>query len=157
MTTDSVTSPFSDRHAVLLRRCGACLVFLSLATGLVLAVEHAHLGGPGDQLAYYAQAAELIPFTHHYYGPGYFLALRIVHDLLRVEWFAAGKILSWLSTCVLLFLCHVLFKRVLEAPMNWLALGLIAANPTLVNCSYSSLTFAYGAVWVVAGFVLTVL
>jgi hypothetical protein len=147
---------FVDQHAIILRALGLALVVASLATSLVLLTRHTHLGGPGDQLIYYAQAGNLLPFEDHYYGPGYFLALRVVHDLFGVEWFTAGRLLSWLSACVFLALCDLLFRRLVNTPWNWLALGLVAANPTFITYSYSSLTFAFGSMWVVAAVVVTI-
>uniref|UniRef100_UPI00397DA025 hypothetical protein n=1 Tax=Salmonella sp. SAL4438 TaxID=3159893 RepID=UPI00397DA025 len=55
-----------------------------------------------------------------------------------------------------ILLCHLLFRRLLSAPWHWLALALVAANPTFISHSYSSLTFTFGAMWVVTGIVLTV-
>lgn len=154
-TSDRETA-FVDQYAAALRAIGVALVIASLATSLFLVSRHTHLGASGDQLAYYDQAGKLLPFTHTYYGPGYFVALRVVHDLFRVEWFTAGRLLSWLSACVFLALCHLLFRRLVNTPWNWLALGLVAANPTFITYSYSSQTFAFGSMWVVAAIVVTI-
>jgi hypothetical protein len=140
----------------ILRAIGLALLVGSLGTSLALLTIHTNLGGAGDQLTYYAQSARLFPFTDNYYGPGYYVALRAVHDLLGVEWFTAGKILSWISACSLIFLCHLLFRRLLSMPWNWLALALVAANPTFISHSYDSGTWMFGAVWVVAAILLTV-
>jgi 4-amino-4-deoxy-L-arabinose transferase-like glycosyltransferase len=145
-----------ERHSPLLRASAVLLVVVSLTASLILLTKHTHLGGPGDQLSYYTQAAQLLPFTDHFYGPGYFAGLRVVHDLLGVEWFTAARLLSWLSACVFIYLCHLLFRRLLEPPLNWLALGLVAANPTLISEAYGSTTIVFGAVWVLAGIVATV-
>ena len=145
-----------ERQATVLRAIAMVLVVLSLTASLLLLTRHTHLGGPGDQLMYYTQAAQLLPFTDHFYGPGYFVGLRLVHDLLGVEWFTAARILSWISGCVFIYLCHLLFRRLLEPPMNWLALGLVAANPTFISESYGSTTILFGAVWLIAGIVATV-
>jgi hypothetical protein len=152
---DEDAAIFPARHGRLLRIISILLVIMSLSASLVLLTKHTHLGGPGDELGYYDQAAHLLPFTDHFYGPGYFVGLRVVHDVFRVEWFTAGRILSWLSACVFVYLCHLLFRRLLAAPLNWLALGLVAANPTLVTESFGSGTLVYGAMWVVAAIVAT--
>ena len=156
MSFDHSTAVFSEQHSRFLQAIGVLLVVLSLTASLILLTRHTHLRGGGDQVFHYAQAAQLLPFTEHFYGPGYFVALRVVHDLSGVEWFTAGRMLSWFSACVFISLCHLLFRRLLDVPLNWLALSLVAANTTFISESYTSDTIVYGAVWVLAAIVLTV-
>src|SRR5262249_32074161 len=94
MRLDLGKTVFAEQYSRALRAGAIFLVVISLATSLVLLTQHTHLGGPGDELGYYTQAAHLLPFMDNYYGPSYFVALRVVHDILRVEWFTAGRILS---------------------------------------------------------------
>jgi 4-amino-4-deoxy-L-arabinose transferase-like glycosyltransferase len=113
------------------------------------------MGGPGDQLSYYEQAAKLFPFTHTAYGPVYFVVIRLVHDWLGLDWFLAGKITSWVSAGVFLALCFYLFKHILGREICWLALALVAINPTFIGESYDALTIMFGASLALAGIVLT--
>jgi hypothetical protein len=137
------------------RPASLAAVAVSLVTSLVLLFLHGNLSGPGDELVYHAQAAQLIPFTHHYYGPSYFVALRLVHDS-GLDWFTAGKVISWLSACVFLALSWLLLKRVLgEDHLAWPALALIALSPLFISESYTSKTMMYGAVWSLAAITMT--
>src|SRR5262245_13450088 len=104
--TARVSGPTIPRRWDCLLRCCGCDPLLSrlgfvmaasaatvsLSSSLVLLTVHRTLSGPGDQLDYYRQAGQLLPFTDNYYGPGYFIALRVVHDLTRLDWFEAGKL-----------------------------------------------------------------
>ena len=136
-----------DENAVVL---GVAAVVAALVVGARLLMLNTELGGPGDQLVYYAQAGRLLPFTNQWYGPSYFVALRIVHQLSHLEWFMSGKVLSFVSICVYLVLCERLFRRVLSNTAHWLALAVIALNAQVISMAYSSLTIAYGAAWMLA-------
>jgi len=122
-------------------------VIASLATSLVLVVKHDVYSGPGDELRYYPQAERLIPFHDHYFGPGYFVAIRVVHDVFRVDWFLAGKLVGWLSACFVLAMTWAICRRVLGKESAKLATALVALNPVFIGQSYSSLTIMYGATW----------
>src|SRR2546428_5909777 len=123
---------------------------LSMVTSLVLLAHYAVLGGPGDHVEYYQQASHLLPFVHNYYGPGYFVAIRLVHDALQLDWFSAGKLVSWLSAGAFLVFCWVLFERLLGAPTSWYAFMLVAITPTFITQSYAADTNMYGAAWSLA-------
>jgi hypothetical protein len=120
---------------------------LSLVASAALAVGHTNLGGPGDELRYYAQASKLLPFIDNYYGPSYFVALRLVHDIAGLSWFASGRLISWVSACAVLMLCARFFQNVLPRGAAYLALAVVALSPDFIAQSYSSLTFMYGTVW----------
>lgn len=129
----------------------ACALVWSVSAGLWLNLHHVTLSGPGDQLSYYTQAQRLIPFIDHWYGPGYFVALRVVHDLLGYDWLAAGKLIGFVSTLGIITICWFLFRRVFRDPaLAWLATALLALNPELIRQMYSDLTIPFGAVWVLA-------
>jgi len=113
------------------------------------------MGGPGDELQYYEQAAKLFPFTHTAYGPVYFVWIRLVHDLFGIDWFVVGKITSWMSAVLFLLLCYQLFKCVLGPETCWLPLALVAINPTFIGESYDALTIMFGAWLILAAVVLT--
>lgn len=136
-----------DRWRVSARSVGITSCAFSLVASAGLALRHTNLGGPGDELRYYAQAAKLLPFTDNYYGPSYFLALRLVHDIAGLSWFASGRLISWVSACIVLLLCTRLFHRVLPRGAAYYALALVALSPDFISQSYSSLTFMYGTVW----------
>jgi MFS family permease len=120
---------------------------LSLVASAVLALRHTNLGGSGDEVRYYAQAAKLLPFTDHYYGPSYFVALRVVHDITGLSWFASGRLISWLSACAVLLLCARLFDHVLPRGASYCALAVVALSPDFITQSYSPSTFMYGMAW----------
>jgi 4-amino-4-deoxy-L-arabinose transferase-like glycosyltransferase len=120
-------------------------VTLSLTTSWALLWENQVLSGPGDQLEYYRQAARLIPFTNHYYGPGYFIAIRTVRDVFGVEWFEAGKLVSWMSAWFVLLWTWLLASRLAGRLRGLFALTLVAINPVFISQSYSSLTIMFGA------------
>jgi len=122
-------------------------VIASLATSLLLLVKHDVYSGPGDELRYYPQAERLIPFEDHFYGPGYFVALRVVHDLFQADWFLAGKLVGWFSACFVLMMTWEICRRVLGRESAKLATALVALNPVFIGQSYSSLTIMYGATW----------
>ena len=126
---------------------GLCAIAISVVVGMVLFNRHTALSGPGDQLSYYAQAEDLLPFKDHYYGPGYFVAIRVVHDLLNTGWFTAGKIVSFVSTIGILAVCGFLFRAVLGNNLGWLAIGLLALTPDLIGQMYTDLTIPFGTVW----------
>jgi hypothetical protein len=130
-------------------------VTLSLALGMVLVVLHRHLGGPGDTLGYYRQAAQLIPFRDHFYGPGYMVAIRILRDLFDIEWFTSGKLVSWLSTIVIVAASFRILDRTLGRPAAWLALALLAINPLLITMSYSTWMHTFGAATVLVALAAT--
>lgn len=138
------------RGRVAARWIAAAAATLGLGTGLVLAFEYVTLGGPGDQLRYYDQAAHFFPFTDNWYGPSYFLALRLVHDLFRIDWFTSGKVIGFASACAFLYLTVLLLRRALPDSVSWLAIALVALNPELISESYSTMTVLYGAVWTLA-------
>jgi hypothetical protein len=131
------------------------IVIGSLVTSLILLILYREMGGPGDPLDYYEQAARLIPFTHSLY-PGYILVIRLIRDLFRLDWFLVGKITSWLSACAFLALCYFLFKHLLGAETKWFALTLVAMNPTFIGESYSPLTIMLNAALLLAAIVLTI-
>src|SRR2546428_4066948 len=123
---------------------------LSMVTSLVLLAHYAVLGGPGDHVEYYQQASHLLPFVHNYYGPGYFVAIRLVHDALQLDWFSAGKLVSWLSAGAFWGFGWVLFERLLGAPTSWYAFMLVAITPTFITQSYAADPNMYGAAWSLA-------
>lgn len=127
------------------RRIGLASVATSLSVSFVLMLLYREMGGYGDQLSYYERATKLLPFNDNYYGPVYFVALRLVHDVTRLSWFASGKLLSWLAAAVTLFLISRLFLSLLPRSAAWLSLTLVAVNPTFVGESYSALTSMVGA------------
>jgi hypothetical protein len=136
---------------------GALAVTISLSSSLVLLIENRVLSGPGDQLTYYRQAAQLLPFTDHFYGPGYFVALRVVHDLTGLEWFAAGKLLSWISAWMVLLCTWLLARNLLGREPALLVVTLVALNPVFIDQSYSSLTAMFGAALALAAILATTL
>ncbi|MGI8499261.1 MAG: hypothetical protein ACR2OG_16945 [Gemmatimonadaceae bacterium] len=140
----------------LARRIGIAAVGLSLCASFVLMILYRELGGPGDQLVYYQQATKLLPFNDNYYGPVYFVLLRVVHDTTRLGWFASGKLLSWFAAIVTLFLVGRLLLVLLPRSVAWLSLALIAANPTFIGESYSALTSMLGAAMITLAICLTV-
>jgi hypothetical protein len=123
---------------------------VSIIVGLWFFSQHVTLSGPGDQLTYYRQAARLLPFEDHYYGPGYFVAIRVMRDVFNLEWLTAGKTVGLLSTLGVLAVSAVLFRRVLGTNLGWLALGLLAISPDLIGQMYTDLTIPFGAVWILA-------
>ncbi len=136
-----------DRWRISARSVGLTSCALSLVASAGLALRHTNLGGPGDELRYYAQAAKLLPFTDNYYGPAYFVALRLVHDIAGVSWFASGRLISWVSACSVLLLCGRLFNQMLPRGASYYALALVALSPDFIAQSYSSLTFMFGTAW----------
>jgi hypothetical protein len=72
-----------------LRRVAIVAAFASLLTAGILALLYREMGGPGDQLDYFDQAARFIPYVHNYYGPGYLIALRVVHVATSLDWYCA--------------------------------------------------------------------
>ena len=140
----------------LARAFGLCAVSLSVVVGVMLFSRHTTLSGPGDQLSYYFQAGKLLPFTDHYYGPGYFVALRVVRDLLNTDWLTAAKTVSFVSTVGILVVSAFLFRAVLGNTLGWLALGLLALTPDLIGQMYNDLTIPFGAVWLLAAIAVTV-
>jgi hypothetical protein len=142
-----VRARFWDGRRITASSVGISSCALSLVASAALALRHTNLGGPGDELRYYAQAAKLLPFVDNYYGPSYFVALRLVHDITSLSWFASGRLISWVSACVVLMLCARLFQHVLPRGAAYIALALVALAPDFIGQSYSSLTFMYGTVW----------
>ena len=136
---------------------GTVAVVVSISTSLCLLFLHDVLSGPGDQLTYHRQAERLIPFTDHYYGPGYFVMLRLVHDVTGTDWFVAGKIVSWISACLFLFCTGVLSRRLLGRDQGMLVLALVALNPTVIGQSYYESTIMFGAALVLASITATTL
>jgi hypothetical protein len=136
---------------------GVVVVILSLSTSLCLLFLHRVLSGPGDQLNYYHQAERLIPFTDHFYGPGYFVAIRLVHDLTGADWFVAGKILSWLSACLFLLCTGTLARKLLGRDPGMLVLALVALNPTFIEQSYYGSTIMFGSALILAAITATTL
>jgi hypothetical protein len=109
------------------------------------------MGGPGDELEYFEQAARLIPFVHHYYGPGYFVALRLVHMALPLDWFSSGKVVALFSLGAFLLACHALFGRILGERGRWLALLILALNPQVLLGGYEVTNNMYAAAFLIAG------
>lgn len=128
---------------------GACAASILVAAWLAL--RYREMGGPGDQLEYFQQSAQLIPFTHNYYGPGYFFALRLVHMALPLDWFSAGKVIAVVSLGFYLLVSAALFGRILGERGRWLALLLLALNPAVVFGGYEVTTNMYAAPFVLAG------
>jgi hypothetical protein len=137
------------------RIVGLLAVGGSLAASLFLLLQYRELGGPDDPVDYYRQAARLIPFDDHFFGPGYFVTLRALHDLTRLDWFTTGKLLSWLSACAVLLLSFRFFKTLLPGFAAWLCLALVAWNPAFIGESYSALTTMFGAAVLLAAVVMT--
>ena len=119
----------------------------SAAASLLLLIKHDVLSGPGDQLGFYAQAERLLPFKDHYLGPGYFVTIRLVHDLLHLDWFLAAKVISLVSAWLSLILTFLIARQLLDKTSARFATALVAINPIFISQSYSSLTIMYGAVW----------
>jgi hypothetical protein len=136
-----------DRWRISARSVAITSCALSLVVSAVLALRHTNLGGSGDAIRYYAQAAKLLPFIDNYYGPSYFVALRLVHDITGLSWFASGRLISWLSACAVLLLCARLFDHVLPRGASYCALALVALSPDFITQSYGPSTFMYGMVW----------
>jgi len=143
-----------ERRESWLRLAAIGAIVLSLVISAAFGFLHRTLGGPGDQLLYYTQAGHLTPFVDHYYGPGYFVVLRLLKGASGLEWFAAGKLLSWLSAAGFLLCSYRLLIRVLPGPYCYAAVILVALNPTVITMSYSSLTVMFGALTVTAAVVL---
>jgi len=127
----------------------------SLAISLVLLLLYSEPTGPEDQLVLYRQAAQLLPFVNNYYGPVYFAALRLVHDITHVDWFMTAKLTAWLSCWAFLGLSYPLLKHLLGTPTSLVALALVAFNPTVIWQAYLPMTIMFGAAWVLGGIVLT--
>ncbi len=136
---------------------GVVAVILSLSTSLTLLFLHRVLSGSGDQLDYYHQAERLIPFTNHHYGPSYFAAIRLVHDVTGVDWFVAAKILSWLSACLFLLCAATLARKLLGRDPGMLVLALVALNPTVIEQSYYELPIIFGSALCLAAITATTL
>lgn len=134
---------------------GASAAVLSLLVSLILLGKHQVLGGPGDELDYHQQAANLIPFKSNYYGPFYYIALKLVHSLPGVDWFLSGKLLSWISACGVLLLTSLIARKALGNQQGMLVLALVAINPIFIDTSYSSYNVMFGtlialsAIWAV--------
>lgn len=132
------------------RLIGLMVAALSLASSLFLLVRHDVLVGPGDHINYYKQASHLFPFVDNYYGPGYFVTIRVLHDAFQLDWFTAGKLTSWLSAWAFLILCWLLFARILGSPTSWYPLVLVAMNPTFITQSYAADAMMNAAAWSIA-------
>lgn len=137
-------------------RIAAAAAVGAVAAAGILAVLWHTMGGPGDQLYYFRQAGHLLPFTDNYYGPVYFVVLRLIHDLLPSSWswFAAGKLLSWLSLSVFLFLSWQFFRLVLGGTEAALAMIIVAVNPITIGGGFDVATDLFGACWVLGGILL---
>jgi hypothetical protein len=144
-TDQLVHLPHTQTWRRLLRNVSFTIAVASLLISLSLLVSYREIGGPGDQLRYFEQASKLLPFTHPAYGPVFFTVLRIVHDLTRLDWFLVAKITSWLSAVWFLILCHRLFTKLLDETSAYLALALVAVNPTFIGESYDGITIMFGA------------
>lgn len=138
-----------------IRSIAIAVVALSLGVAAMLGVLYRDLGGPGDQVVYFAQAERLLPFVDHYYGPAYFFALRSVHTLLPLDWFSAGKVLAFVGFASFLVLCNILFRSVLGNRERWLALMLVALNPAVVAGGFQISTDIFAACWLIAAIWLT--
>lgn len=139
------------------RVAGLLATASALLAGLGLAFLYRDIGGPGDQLTYYRTAQDLIPFDNQFYGPVYFVALRTIHEITHLDWFGTGKLTSWLSAVGFLWVSYGLLRRLLPGKDAWLALALVALNPTFVGQSYVSSTIVFGALWPLAALLLLVL
>jgi hypothetical protein len=137
------------------RNVAIAVVILSLGVAAMLGIAYRDLGGPGDQLLYFAQAERLLPFVDHYYGPAYFIALRAVHTVLPVDWFSAGKALAFVGFASFLVLCGIFFGRVLGKHERWLALMLVAVNPAVVAAGFQITNDIFAACWLIAAIWLT--
>ncbi len=149
--TDTEARP--SRPPLRLVALGACAVSILVAT--VLALRYREMGGPGDQLEYFRQSASLLPYTHHYYGPGYFFALRLVHTVLPLDWFGAGKVIAVVSLGFYLLVSAALFRRLLGERERWLALAILALLPSVLFGGYEVSTNMYTAPFILAGIWLT--
>ena len=138
------------------RLLGLCAAAASLVTSLVLLLLYRELSGPGDQIGYYEQAANLLPYNDHYYGPGYYIALRALHDVTGLSWFMTGKLLSWISAFGFLYFTYRFLAALLPPVAAWLSFVLVALNPTVIGESYSSLTMMFGAALLMLSIWLTV-
>ena len=118
---------------------------LALSWGCYLFFAHHTLGGPGDQLGYYEQASNLIPFTSVYYGPVYFVTLRAIHEILHTDWFTAAKLVSLLSAIPFLLACHRLLERIHGPTPASVGIALIALNPTFISETYHAYHTLFGA------------
>jgi hypothetical protein len=142
-------------HSRWLRAFCITLSIGSVVASLILLLLYREMGGPGDQLAYYEQAAKLTPFTHIAYGPAYFVVIRLIHDIFHLDWFLVGKLTSWVSAVIFLLLCYPLFKHFLPAPALWPALALVAVNPVFIGESYDALTIMFASSLLLGAIVLT--
>lgn len=149
----SATARAPAEHRI--RSVAVAVVALSLGLAAMLGILYRELGGPGDQLVYFAQAKRLIPFVDHYYGPAYFFALRCVHTLLPVDWFSAGKILAFVGLACFLALCSILFRSVLGKRERWVALMLVALNPVVVAGGFQVTTDIFAACWLISAIWVT--
>jgi len=119
-----------------------------IAVGVVPFIHHRTLGGSGDQLRYFEQAGALLPFTDHYYGPIYFVALRVVRDVLGADWFTATKLVSLLSALPFLYAAFVLFRRRFSVPLSCAGIALLATNPNFINETYHDYNTLFAAMLV---------
>jgi hypothetical protein len=138
-----------------MRRVAIGAVIASILIAGYLGVQYREMGGPGDELEYFEQAARLIPFVHNYYGPGYFFALRLVHMALPLDWFSAGKVVALLSLGAFLMACNALFGRILGERGRWLALLILAVNPQVLYGGYEVTNNMYAAAFLIAGIWMT--
>jgi len=138
-----------------IRRLALAMAVACVGVAAWLAVAYREMGGPGDQLEYFEQAAHLIPYVHHYYGPGYFVALRLVHMVVPLDWFSAGKVLALLSLAGYLIVCSALFGRLLGDKARWLALIVLVLTPEVLSGGYEVSTNMYTAVFVIAAIWVT--
>lgn len=155
--TDGVGA-FAELRALVGQRARFAALLIcaaSVATSLVLLLLYAEPTGAGDQLVFYRQAAKFFPFVDHYYGPAYFAALRLLHDIAHLEWFTAAKLLTWLSAWAFLGLSYLLLRHLLGTPTSLVALALVALNPTVIWQSYVPMTNMFAAAWILGGMVLT--
>jgi hypothetical protein len=117
---------------------------MAVTASVVLALLYSTLGGPGDQLDHYAQASDLIPFTHNWYGPLYFVVLRLVQAATGLEWFVVGKLVSLISAVVVLVLATRFFDRTCASDEKALAICLFALSPVFISESYASHNMMFG-------------
>lgn len=127
---------------------------LSVTVAIVLAILHTTLGGPGDQVDNYEQAADLFPFVNNYYGPLYFLALRIVKTVTGLEWFTVGKLVSLLAGLAVLLAVNRFLADAVRVQGRWAALTLVAVNPVFIGEMYSTMTIMFGVAVLFPGVLL---
>jgi len=131
------------------------VVLVSVSMSFLIFTLHGTLSGPGDQIGYFDQARQLIPFEHPFYGPTHFVMLRVIHDLTGYDWFEASKLLSWLCSLGFLLIARSLLLRELGPTHGTLALVIVAFNPYFLVYSSQEYTYFTTGFWIILSLWLT--